>query len=186
MFEFEGEKVVAVNLIPEGIQPDGRYTPRVWTPGLQAITQELVFMLFTKNRDGVETIRVYPPRPQPDRNPPVFEVVPADFSPKKGKYISFSCRHFRIVRALRRIYDRAQWGLHHRHERSSEWILDLVKNLYIDGYIGDAQLEGFENEFEKLEKVIAMTSSDFEGERQNAEEKAFRIMSKIMAKIKIK
>lgn len=191
VFSFDKEQpsmFAAVKAMPV-LSPDHACDPMVWTPQLANITTRRVWVVCSKTSRGRDTFRIYPLQKRSDAPHPAFVIVPAG-SPwvtDPTVHVVFTHRDFVIIRPLLAVYYKAKTAI-----RKGDLayipsnLLTLVKHCYFQELVDDAFIDEITKKFEKLDKIIARTSSNFEHEVRVCQVMALRLCTDILTTINTK
>lgn len=187
MFTFDKEKpdkFVAIKAMPQ-IVANHRCDPLVWTPQFQPITTRRVYVLCTQNSKYRNVLRCYPLRKR-DAPHPAFVVVPVDseWVNHPATHVVFQHSDFIIIRPLIAVYFKAKTSISRKElQYIPSNLLTLIKHCYFKELLNDNFIDEVQKQFEKLEKLINLTSSNWENESRVSEVKALQLCQKILNKI---
>lgn len=187
VFTFQKEnpdKFVAIKAVPQ-IAANHRCDPLVWTPQFQQVTTRRVYVLCTQTGKGRNTFRVYPLQKR-DAPHPAFVIVPVN-SPwvtHPATHVVYQHSDFTIIRPLIAVYYKAKTAIKRGElQYIPGSLLTLVRHCYFKEMIDDAFIDNIQKQFEKLEKLVALTSSNWENEAHVSNQKALQLCGKILEKI---
>jgi len=188
MFNFDKDKpskIIAVNTLPQ-ITPDYRCDPLLWTPQLQPFYSRRIYILTTKNSKGRSVFRFYPLTPRDDATQPAFVVVSPEshWVTDPTTHICYQHKYFIIVRPLITVYYKAKSVMMRRKlEYIPGNLLTLIKHCYFKDLVSDKFVDKIQKDFDRLEKVIAYTASQEQGEARNAYRIALKLCTSILKQI---
>lgn len=187
-FSFDKEQpsmFAAVKAMPV-LHPNHACDPLVWTPQLANITTRRVWVVCSKTSKGRDTFRIYPLQKRSDAPYPAFVIVPVE-SPwvtNPTVHVVFTHKDFIICRPLIAVYYKAKTAIRRQElDYIPGNLLTLVKHCYFHDLVDDNFIDEITKIFEKLDKIIARTSSNFENEVHVCQVKALRLCAYILDEI---
>lgn len=194
IFSFSQEQpsmFAAVKAMPV-LSPDHACDPLVWTPQLTNITTRRVWVVCSKTSKGRDTFRIYPLQKRTDAQHPAFVIVPvgSPWITNPTVHVVFTHKDFVIIRPLIAVYYMAKTAIRKGDlDYIPNNLLTLVKHCYFQELVDDNFIDEITKKFEKLDKIIARTSSNFENEVHVCQIKALKlcldILDEINKKVKI-
>lgn len=180
-------KMVVRNSTKMTLNTNLMLVPIILTKDKKPLTEETIYMIFGKSRNGVDEVCLYPLNAKPEYAPSANLIVPAD-SELQGlpaTYTVFKHRTFVVIRTLDSVVYRAVEAINKRCcDQVVVALMSLVKHLYFSKIVGNEMIDQVTPQFDKLEKIFSRAAgTTFAGERDAAHQVGLGVATRLLSVI---